>query len=389
MLNQLHDMSHSSPNTCRLCGASLSQEPIIKLENVPCGAHVFPTKEQLNTDVAVNLKIYQCSSCSLVQLGGEQVTYADQVTSAHGYSPKMLEHRRKQADHFITQFHLNGKKVMEVGCGDGHFMELLAKAGAKPFGIEPSKKSVELGRQKGLPIQYGYMSKSSVVESAPFDAFVTMHVFEHISNPNEFLQAIYNNLTHDAMGLIEVPSFEKALEGQRIYDFLIDHLSYFTIKTLRFALEKNGFEILNIERDWDGEHIVAIVQKQEQNSLDQLSKSVEQLSQQLTEFIENYLSQGKRIAVWGASHHGMTLLSLAQPKGLAYVVDSSPHKQGRFTPASHLPIVPPSQLITDPVDAVIIMTPRFYDEIIQQLCTDIQFQGDIAVLNGNRLEFSN
>jgi len=380
-------MSNSQSNYCRLCGTLLSEEPVIKLENVPRGAQVFPTAEQLHEDFAINLDIYQCSSCGLVQLGGESsVIYADQVTSAHGYSPKMLAHRKEQARNFVTKFDLRGKKAIEVGCGDGHFMELLAEMGAQAFGIEPSAKSAELGLQKGLKIQAGYLKKNSLLEDATFDAFVTMHVLEHIPNPNEFLQAIHENLGPGAVGLIEVPSFEKALESQRVYDFLADHLSYFTVETLKLALEKNGFEILDIERNWGGEHIVAMVQKQEQNSLNLLSKSVQQLSRELSEFIDSYVSVGRGVAIWGASHHGMTLLSLTKPQGLTYVVDSSPHKQGRFTPAFHLPIVPPNHLLQEPVDAVIIMAPRFSDEITGQLQGEMNFKGAIAVLSGNKLE---
>jgi 2-polyprenyl-3-methyl-5-hydroxy-6-metoxy-1,4-benzoquinol methylase len=382
-------MSNSQSNNCRLCGTLLSEKPVIKLENVPRGAHVFPTAEQLDEDFTVNLDIYQCSSCGLVQLGGESVIYADQVTSAHGYSPKMLEHRRQQAHDFVTQFHLQGKKAIEVGCGDGHFMELLEEMGVEAFGVEPSAKSAELGIKKGLKIQPGYLRKNSLLKDASFDAFVTMHVLEHIPNPNEFLQAIHENLNPGAVGLIEIPSFEIALERQRVYDFLVDHLSYFTVKTLKLALETNGFEVLHIERNWDGEHIVAKVQKQEQNSLNMLSESVQQLGQQLNEFTDSYVSVGKGVAIWGASHHGMTLLSLTKPQGLAYVVDSSPHKQGRFTPAFHLPIVPPSRLLEEPVGAVIIMAHRFSDEITQQLQGEMNFKGAIAVLSGNKLKIVN
>lgn len=379
-------MTNLDLKNCRLCGTLLSAVPIIKLENVPSGGQAFPTLEKLNEDFAASLDVYQCSSCGLVQLGGEPVVYTDQLTSPSAHSPKMLEHRRRQAQNLVKNFDLKGKKVIEVGCGDGYFMELLAEIGTEAFGIEPSTKSAELGNQRGLKIQVGQINKNSVVEYAPFDAFVTMHVLEHTPDPNEFLQAIHEKLNEDAVGLIEVPSFEKALELHRFYDFVADHLSYFTVKTLKLAVEKNGFEVLQIERNWDGEHIVATVQRREQNSLNFLSKSLDKLSKQMILFINSYVSVGKRVAIWGASTHGVTLLSLTRPKGLAYVVDSSPHKQGRFTPAFNLPIVPPNRLIEDPVDAIIVTAPRFSDVIIHKLRTDINFSGTVAVICGEQLE---
>lgn len=371
---------------CRLCQFALSTQPSIKLENIPRGGHVLPKYDQLDADFGVDLEVYECDNCGLVQIAAESLVYADQVGSAHASSPRMLSHRKRQAYELVERFNLRDKNILEVGCGDGHFMESLAAAGAIPFGIEPSERATELGREHGLKIQEGYMGKNVQIEGYPFDAFVTMHVLEHAPDPNDFLQGVYENLTGDGVGLIEVPSFEQTLENQRIYDFITDHLSYFSVKTLRFALEKNGFNVLDIQRDWGGEHIVAIVQKQKQERLADFRMGVNFLIGEMLNFIKNYSSKGKRVAIWGASTNGVTLLSLAQFQGIVYIVDSSPHKQNRFTPVSHLPIVEPSRLKTDPVDAIIVIATRFTDEIVNQLKTEIGFAGTIAVLNKNSLE---
>lgn len=371
---------------CRLCRFALSTQPSIKLENIPRGGHVLPKSDQLDADFGVDLEVYECENCGLVQIAAESLVYADQVGSAHASSPGMLSHRKRQAYELVERFNLRDKNILEVGCGDGHFMESLAEAGAIPFGIEPSERATELGREHGLKIQEGYMGKNVHIEGYPFDAFVTMHVLEHAPDPNDFLQGVYENLTGDGVGLIEVPSFEQTLENQRIYDFITDHLSYFSVKTLRFALEKNGFNVLDIQRDWGGEHIVAIVQKQEQERLADFRMGVNFLIGEMLTFIKNYSSKGKRVAIWGASTNGVTLLSLAQFQGIVYIVDSSPHKQNRFTPVSHLPIVEPSRLKTDPVDAIMVIATRFTDEIVNQLKTELGFAGTIAVLKKNSLE---
>jgi SAM-dependent methyltransferase len=381
-------MNSISTKKCRLCNSSLSTQPNLKLENVPRGVHDLLTFERLGYDVGVDIEVYQCNGCGLVQLAGEAIIYDDQLGTAHAFSPGMVSHRKQQAHNFVGRFNLTDKKVVEIGCGDGHFLALLSEAGAKPFGIEPSKKSTQIGREKGLPIQEGYLNKTSEIEGTPFDAFVILHVLEHLLDPNEFLQTIYQNLTTNAVGFVEVPSLEKILENQRVYDFITEHLSYFSIKTLRFALEKNGFEVLDIQRDWGGEHLVAMVQKQPLERFDPVIDCINSLTKELVELVDTNSSAGKRVAIWGASTHGITLLSLTKLKGLAYVVDSSPYKQGFFTPISHLAIVAPDRLKTDPVDTVIVMAPRFSDEIVGQLRTELQFTGTIAVIKGTSLEFA-
>ncbi|HEY9867352.1 MAG TPA: methyltransferase domain-containing protein [Candidatus Obscuribacterales bacterium] len=374
------------PRNCRVCKFPLPLQPSIKLENIPRGGHVLPKYEQLDSDLGIDLEVYQCQNCGLVQITAQSLVYADQVGSSHASSPGMVSYRKQQAYDLVDRFHLKGKDVLEVGCGDGHFMELLAEAGAISFGIEPSERSTELGRQQGLRIQQGYMGKNAQIEGYPFDGFVTMHVLEHAPDPNDFLQGVYENLTPNGVGLIEVPSFEQTLEHQRVYDFITDHLSYFSIKTLRFVLEKNDFKVLDLQRDWGGEHLVAIVQKQERENLAYLRQGVDSLIAEITNFVNAYSSQGKRVAIWGASTNGVTLLSLAQLEGIVYVVDSSPYKQNRFTPVSHLPIVEPSRIKTDPVDAIMVMATRFTDEIVHQIKAEIGFDGTIGVLKANSLE---
>ena len=71
----------------------------------------------------------------------------------------------------------------------------------------------------------------------------------------------------------------------------------------------------------------------------------------------------------------MALLGLAQK--IEYVVDSAPFKQGKFTPATHVPIVSPETLDANPVDAVIVMAASYSDEVGRILRR--RFGGSLAV----------
>jgi hypothetical protein len=76
------------------------------------------------------------------------------------------------------------------------------------------------------------------------------------------------------------------------------------------------------------------------------------------------LSEFKNVAIWGAGHQAFAIMSIMQLGGrIKYIVDSATFKQGKFSPASHIPILPPDTLISDPVDAVIIMTGSYSDEV--------------------------
>ena len=182
-----------------------------------------------------------------------------------------------------------------------------------------------------------------------------------------------------------MPSLEQTLEGGRFYDFFPDHVSYFSFLTLRHALERNGFEVIEISRGMNGEYNVALVRKVPENDFVPMQNTLNVIVQDLRNFVETCNRQGRRVAAWGAGGKGITVLAVAQVKGIDYVIDSDPHKVGRFTPVTHLPIFAPEKLLSDPVDVVIVTALAYRDEILAELRDVLRFRGVIAVL-GKQLE---
>lgn len=388
--------------TCRLCDGDLSAAPVHRLENAPAGSLWFPSRDELARDRPVVLEIYQCPRCGLVQLQREPLIYYDGITSVTGCSGPMMEQRRTQARELVRRFDLAGKKILEVGCGDGHFLRLLRDAGAgRAVGLEPSRKAKHVGEQDGgVDILEGTVEPGRAIPGHPYDGFATLHVLEHVPRPVGFLAGIASALGADGAGLIEVPSFEQALQRRRFYDFQVDHLSYFTRRTLEHALGLAGLEPVEIYRDWNGEHLVAFVRMAsagrpapldgrqddfDRDALAWMPGSVEALRRDLQAFVDRHDAQGKRVAVWGASHHSLAVLAITRVGGIRYVIDSAPAKQGCLTPASHVPVVSPVTLAEDPVDAVLVIAPRYDREIVELLTARRDFRGAIAVLNEDRL----
>jgi SAM-dependent methyltransferase len=297
----------------------------------------------------------------------------------------MRKFQRSQALDFVQRFGLSGKRIIEVGCGDGNYLRYLHEAGAIPCGIEPSAPFRQMAAARGFQIADGYVARARTVPGAPFDAFVTRQVLEHVQDPNDFLLGIHRILSTEGVGLVEVPSLEQAIEGGRFYDFFPDHVNYFSVLTLRHALERNGFDVLEVARGMNGEFNIALVRKAPETDFVAMQNTINLIAEDLHEFVEKLHGQGKRVAVWGAGGKGLMVMAVAQLNSLAYVIDSDPHKHGRFTPVSHLRIFAPERLLTDPVDALILTALAYRDEILRQLRHDLRFEGTIAVL-GPRLQ---
>src|SRR5436305_14141853 len=92
---------------CRLCHAALNPLPVISLGNVPRGVQHFLEPDQCDSDRGIDIEIYQCSFCGLIQLRSEPVIYEATETSATAYSPAMSDHRAEQIRAFVAAFGLS------------------------------------------------------------------------------------------------------------------------------------------------------------------------------------------------------------------------------------------------------------------------------------------
>jgi len=109
---------------CILCRETLSEEPLLVSQNMPVQAQNLPTEKTLNLDHKKELALVQCPYCGLVQFAAEPVYYYKDVIRSGGISSTMYQLRRKQYAHFIELCHLEGKTIIETGCGRGEFLSI-------------------------------------------------------------------------------------------------------------------------------------------------------------------------------------------------------------------------------------------------------------------------
>ena len=340
---------------CRVCAKELFEEPLLRYTNMPRVAQFLPDSSSVHADSGKDLAIRQCSGCGLVQLSDEPVHYFKDVVRAAGLSAEMRAFRQAQFSRFITTFGLTGKKAIEIGCGRGEYLSVLQEAGAEAYGIEHSAESVAACRAGGLNVSEGFVeSADAVVPGGPFDAFVILNFLEHLPDPNATLRGIRANLREGGVGLVEVPNFDMMLRERQFAEFMSDHLFYFTEETLTTALRLNGFEVLECTEEWHRYILSAVVRKRAPLDLSPFHAQQARLRDEVHAYVGRF--SPRSVAIWGAGHQALALMSLLDlGRSIKYVVDSAPFKQGRYTPATHLPIVAPSTLNSDPVEAVIIM----------------------------------
>lgn len=372
---------------CIACGAPLWETPLLTLDNMPASAQHMPDAQGVKEDRGLTLDLCQCMGCGLVQFDCEPVDYYRDVIRAGGFSKTMVELRRYQYKHLIDSYHLEGKKFIEVGCGQGEFLKVLSEFPVEVHGIEHDPHLVELARAQGLDVTEGFTeTEDTRFTGGLYDVFLSFNFLEHQPDPSTMLQAIYRNLEDDAMGLITVPSFEYIMDHNSYYELIRDHLAYYTFETLTPLLERNGFQVEECEvinRDT----LSVIVRKRPQMDTENLLECYVNLKREMETYMKYLDAWDKKVAIWGASHQGFTLAATTKLGEKArYIIDSAPFKQGKFAPASHLPIVGPDHFHEHPVDAIIITAPGYTDEIAASIRQKFGTAVEIRAMRSNHLE---
>lgn len=372
---------------CRLCKNKLFPNPLLQLNGMPKAAQYFPKKNEFAKDKGIILNVYQCSVCGLVQLNIKPVKYFKEVITAAAFSEKTRLYRLNQMKELVAKFGLFKKRVLEIGSSKGDMLDILEEAGVTAIGIEAASKSVKIGKSAGRKMIHGYIGDMNKISSCPFDAFVSLNYLEHLPDPGHIIKIIYNNSTVNAVGFITVPNLDYLLETRCFYEFVADHLSYFTKRTLTHVFENNGFEVLECNIINENNDIAAIVKKKEALDISEQFSEVKGLIKTLKQIVAEYVSKNKKIAVWGAGHRTLALLALSKLKNIEYVIDSAKFKQGKFTPISHLNIVSPDYLKDNRVDLVIVMVPGLYPGEVLKTLKDMKINTDVTVLRNNKFEF--
>lgn len=412
------DKKEDGKRNCIACGNPLEGGPLMEFENMPASAQDIPDREQIKRDHGITLRLHQCRCCGLVQFDCRPVAYYRDVIRSGGFNTTMVELRKKQYAHLISTYNLEGKKFIEAGCGRGEFLSVLGQFPVKAYGVEHKEDLVEIAKSQGLNVWRGFTEEQSTdlggeQGEAPFDVFLSFNFLEHQPDPVTMLTCISNNLTENGMGLVTVPSLEYILKYDGYYELIRDHLAYYTFETLRFVLERGGFEVLSreiINRDT----LSVIVKKKKAGTVSRLSArdgqavdpaaiksagytvspvdltgmshSRQAIRRQMDQ-LEKKVGKGRKLAVWGAGHQGFTLAATTDLGAwVSYIIDSAPFKQGRFAPASHIPIVAPDHYFEEPVETILIVAPGYTEEIFRVIRERYGEKVDIWTLRSNQIE---
>jgi SAM-dependent methyltransferase len=386
-------MTDNGPHSCRSCGHT-DLKIILSLGCTPLANALLRLDQLDKAEETFPLDLVFCPVCTLVQI--TETVSPEKLFREYFYlssfSDTMLRHAATLATQMIDAHELGPESlVVEVASNDGYLLRQYKRAGVPVLGIEPAVNIARVAQEEhGIPTICEFfgedLSERLQAQGYSADVIHASNVLAHVPDLNGFVRGLCRLLKDDGVAVIEVPYVKDMIDASEFDTIYHEHLSYFSLTALHQLFRRHGLNINEARHLPIHGGTLRVTVSRKQTSIESLldeernwgvgdlrfytdfTNKVERLRGELVELLRNLKQQGKRIAVYGASAKGSTLLNFCGigKETLDYVVDRSTVKQGLYTPGTHLQIHSPERLLTDMPDYVLLLTWNFADEILEQ-----------------------
>jgi SAM-dependent methyltransferase len=344
------------------------------------------------------LELVRCENCSLVQI--TETVPPEMLFSDYAYfssfSDTMVQHAKTIAERLTHQRNLgHDSLVVEVASNDGYLLQWYQKAGVPVLGVEPATNiALVAEKERQIPTLNDFFGIRVAEQLAgtgrKADIIHANNVLAHVADLNGVVAGFRALLKPEGRVVVECPYLKELIEKTEFDTIYHEHLCYFSLTALQQLFRRHQLEIVDVEQleihggsiRIHASHVGAApvsgaVHKmlaQESGWVrddavhSQFASRVGQLKSQLVDALLKLKADGKRIAVYGASAKGSTLLNYfgIDRSLIDYVVDRSTVKQGRYTPGTKLRIYNPEKLQEDLPDYCLLLTWNFAEEILRQ-----------------------
>jgi methylation protein EvaC len=355
---------------CLVCGAAI--EPFMSFGKMPI-ANGFLTPNQFAQEYFFELKVGFCPKCTMVQLT-EQVDrermFHDEYAFFSSTSMRMAVHFKEFAQ-LVMSTYLNEPDplVVEIGSNDGIMLQNFAAAAVRHLGIEPSANVAEVARAKGINTVCKFfdedVAREIVAEYGQADAFLGANVMCHLPYLHSVAAGIKILLKPTGVLVFEDPYLGDIVE-KTSYDQIYDeHASYFSVTSIGNLFAQHDLEVIDaIPQDVHGGSMryviahkgahqassaVASQQAKEQaiglhlpETYETLRRNIETSRDQLMTLLKDLKRKGARVVGYGATSKSTTVTNYCgiTPDLVEFISDTTPIKQGKFSPGVHIPVRP-------------------------------------------------
>jgi hypothetical protein len=386
--------SYIHKDECHSCG-SKDLVKILDLGEMAL-ANAFLKKEELDQpEIKAPLVVYFCRSCALVQLLDEvdpAILFKDYdyLTSA---SAPLIKHFEEMAHDLVAQFVTSKDDLMvEVGGNDAVLLSA-AKDACRVLNVDPATNVAKLSEAKGVPTLNAFFSSSVATEivkqHGTARVAVANNVMAHIPTIKDIFEGVRILIGEDGVFVMEVHWVGNLIGDGGFDQIYHEHLFYYSLHALRALVRQLGLETFDVELvPIHGESMRVFIAKNRavterakaflgreeamglmtEATFMKFSNKVAENKSTLLTLLGDLKAQGKKIAGYGAPAKGNTLLNYFEigPDVLDYITDTTPLKQGMYSPGMHIPVVSPERLLQEPPDYVLLLAWNYADAILKK-----------------------
>jgi SAM-dependent methyltransferase len=381
---------------CRSCGA----EPLINvlsLGSTPLANSLLEAGSPAAPRYPLTL--VRCAQCGLAQLAeivAPEALFSDYVYFSSN-SETMLRHAEAMADDLVRREALDEQSlVVEIASNDGYLLQYFKQRRVAVLGIEPAANIARYAEtEKGIPTLAEFFGREVAVDLARqgkcADVIIGNNVLAHVPDLNGFVGGVATLLKPSGVAVFEVPYLQDMLDKVEFDTIYHEHQCYYSLTALQHLFARHRLDVVDVERMAihggslrvsvsprgarpTSERVRDLTRSEvawrlgEDEPYAAFATKVAELKTALRGVLDKLKGSGARIAAYGAAAKGVTLTSYCGigEQYLEYIVDRSPHKQGKRFPVDALPVFDPARLCEDQPDYALLLTWNFAEEILAQ-----------------------
>lgn len=390
-------MSYKILSACRVCGSKDLTE-FLDLGLMPLSNNLCSVADE--EPARYPLTVLFCGNCNLSQLSiiVDPFTLFGHYVYRSSISNSYVSHCREMAKQLQTRYGLTADSfVIDIAGNDGALLaEFKSVIGCKVLNVDPAENLAAINADKDIKMFntfWGLPAAKHLINThfQKADAITATNVFAHVDNVREFLEAVKLVLKPEGVLILEFPYLMDTIGKGQFDQIYFEHLSYFSIKPLRWVCTGLDLHINKIERlDIHGGSVrVTISQTPDFKNRDEeiynscemygnygelfkyllFADEVKNTIHRFRHSLKALVADNVKIGAFGASAKGNTLLNCAgiTYPDISYIIDQTPEKMGKYSPGTNIPIYPLNILLFDQPEYMILLAWNFKDECISKL----------------------
>ncbi len=384
-------------NNCRVCSTSI--KPFMTFGKMPI-ANGFLTAEQFKGEYYFELAPAFCNKCGMLQLI-EQPEPEMMFHENYAFFSSLSKHMQIHFRDFANQVKNRVLKdcedpfVVELGSNDGIMLGNFKDDGIHHLGIEPSENVADVARSKGIQTVSEFfnlkLAEQIVADHGHADVVLSANVMCHIPDINSVAEGISLLLKSDGMLIFEDPYLGDMLiktSYDQIYD---EHVFIFSATSVAWLFGQHGLELIDVLPQLThggsmryvlapkGSHPISenvgniFIREREQGldkaeTYDLFRKNCEASKERLVNLLKEEKKVGRRVVGYGATSKSTTILNYCGigPSLIEFISDTTPLKQGKFSPGMHIPVKPYETFTENYPDTALLLAWNHQTEIMEK-----------------------